>query len=917
MNEAAARPRPARPRPTWLAPAALVVLAALVRAQFLYHPLLDADMTVTGLMARHILEGHFPIFFYGQPYCGSIEAFIAAPIFALLGASTVTLCLAPLVVSLVFVWLVYLVCRDMWGRTAGLMAMALAAVPPYHLVWHSVLPRAAYIEIPTLSLILVWLCWRLVHRRASAWLYFLYGLVAGVGLWTHFLISYALCATALYLLIADWRVVIRRSLPLMLGGFFLGGLPLWIYNLQNQWGTFTYLLEQHAVIDRVKTLVDLAVRGWPMLMGFFWDGELKPVIPVASYALWALSAAGLLYILWLHRRDLLNLASLSPRRSPGGALWLLMLLAGLAIIVVKGESVASTRRHLIPFFTALLPLGGYALASLRARWPRLAWALLGLFLASDLAGTLALSQLFNPQLRASTAETLAHRQGIIEALLERGVTTAYAHDYWIAQPLTFTSGERLLVVLPDMELDHFYEPNSRLAGLDPRRTYITFRETEVVQHMLNAMGATYQTLSVGPYTAFYDVSGPAHGLVQVPAQGWRATATPLGQDAWAAVDQDALTRWSPLANQIPGQVFELDLGREVEGLAMLRLCSGRGDDQPRDLIVWLSSDGEHWRRAVKTKRMAHALYWGGGLPQAGMFNPRMDIAFSPQAARFVRLEQVGESYTNYWSLQEISLYTAAPAQREDFSVVLARVRALGLKYLYVDDHLEARLPAGLRPPRQNPPANPNWPMAIYPRDVLPDQPEGAGVVVEAYAGEAVASFLARRGVIFQRAELGGFVLFWDLRPAERPARAVAAPPGLHLASSRPGAERLAMDGDPATRWDSGRNRRAGDHFSLDLGGEYDLGGLILDSRGSAGDLPPDLKLELSDDGQAWREVPWRALPQGPIIFAGDRLLSAQAGLMRLEFEPQRARRLRLSVREDHPRSFFSLHEITLLAPDRG
>jgi hypothetical protein len=211
-------------------------------------------------------------------------------------------------------------------------------------------------------------------------------------------------------------------------------------------------------------------------------------------------------------------------------------------------------------------------------------------------------------------------------------------------------------------------------------------------------------------------------------------------------------------------------------------------------------------------------------------------------------------------------------------------------------------------------------MPIYPRDVLPADPRGAGVAVEGYAGDAAAAFLARRGVEHRRVEVGGYSLFWDLRPPPEPAESGLSPlalPGLRASSSRPGPERLALDGDPATRWDSGRNRRAGDFFALDLGGEQELSGIILDSRGSAGDLPPDLRLELSDDGRQWREVTWWARPQGPIVFAGDRLLAAQAGLTRLGFAPQRARHLRLSVREDHPRSFFSLHEITLLAPKKG
>jgi 4-amino-4-deoxy-L-arabinose transferase-like glycosyltransferase len=187
----------------WKTPLLLLALAALARCLFLVYINLDADMAVTGLMGRHILQGHWPIFFYGQPYCGTIEAYLAAGIFALLGSSPLTLSLAPTLLGLVFVLVVYLAASDMWGRRAGLWAMLFAALPPYYFALHSVLPRAAYIEIPLLSLLLIWMAFRLAHRRASWWLHLLYGLAAGIGFWTHFLIAYALLASALYLCLAD------------------------------------------------------------------------------------------------------------------------------------------------------------------------------------------------------------------------------------------------------------------------------------------------------------------------------------------------------------------------------------------------------------------------------------------------------------------------------------------------------------------------------------------------------------------------------------------------------------------------------------------------------------------------------------------------------------------------------------------
>jgi hypothetical protein len=45
----------------------------------------NADEAVVALMARHILAGARPIFFYGQAYMGSLDAFLVAGGFGIFG----------------------------------------------------------------------------------------------------------------------------------------------------------------------------------------------------------------------------------------------------------------------------------------------------------------------------------------------------------------------------------------------------------------------------------------------------------------------------------------------------------------------------------------------------------------------------------------------------------------------------------------------------------------------------------------------------------------------------------------------------------------------------------------------------------------------------------------------------------------
>src|SRR5438128_2438006 len=45
----------------------------------------NSDEAIVALMARHILQGERPIFFYGQAYMGSLDAWLVAGSFSLFG----------------------------------------------------------------------------------------------------------------------------------------------------------------------------------------------------------------------------------------------------------------------------------------------------------------------------------------------------------------------------------------------------------------------------------------------------------------------------------------------------------------------------------------------------------------------------------------------------------------------------------------------------------------------------------------------------------------------------------------------------------------------------------------------------------------------------------------------------------------
>src|SRR5687768_17733431 len=121
------RPLPPLWREHWIA-TAIVLLVVLLRSLvfvFWEQSYFDSDQAIIGLMGKHLIEGRaFPLFYYGQHYMLGVEAYLAAPFFAVAGISVTTLKLPLLLLNLTVALLLLRVLE----REAGLRPR-LALVP--------------------------------------------------------------------------------------------------------------------------------------------------------------------------------------------------------------------------------------------------------------------------------------------------------------------------------------------------------------------------------------------------------------------------------------------------------------------------------------------------------------------------------------------------------------------------------------------------------------------------------------------------------------------------------------------------------------------------------------------------------------------------------------------------------------------
>jgi len=387
-SEASLRQQPARGGRDALILALLMILAALIRLDFMRATQwsIDSDEAIVGLMGRHILEGRgIPTFYYGQHYMGSLEAIVASGSFALFGATPFTLSLVPLACAVLLVPLMYALGRAIAGRIAGLVAALLTAFPPAGLIVWSTKARGGFIEILLLGALALlvaarWFQGDLKKLRYPA----LLGAVLGLGWWVNNQIVYFIVPIAAFSLAVLTEAAAKKTMSLsrvavivLVGSaaFLVAGAPYWIYNIRLGFPSFGMfgLAEGEALAAQRRGLFAVAL---PILLGAtrFWSSrEIFPHAALLVYMAYGAIFAGLL---WLRRRQLGELLRGRVDRSAPLELVLLVIPISCLIFTVSTYGrLFEAPRYLLPLYVSLFVAVG-ALVSSLARVSRAAAAAL-------------------------------------------------------------------------------------------------------------------------------------------------------------------------------------------------------------------------------------------------------------------------------------------------------------------------------------------------------------------------------------------------------------------------------------------------------------------------------------------------------------------------------------------------------------
>lgn len=255
----------------------------------------DSDEAVEGLMARHVLHGEFPAFFWAQAYKGVPEVYAAAAAFAAFGSNVLVLKSVTLVFFAAYIALNFALIDRIAGRWAAAGASLLLILCPPALVFWSLDASAEFIVLMLTGTILLVLLIRAEGKEQRAnhkSLLAAIGLIVGIGLWVQQIFAFYLIPAGIIVLLSSawWRqrdtarldmatrlIAVIAAIYFLLAVivFFTGGISISVGGISLGARGPQKILRIAFGVAIVAVLVHLRdraaaflKRGWPFLAGF-------------------------------------------------------------------------------------------------------------------------------------------------------------------------------------------------------------------------------------------------------------------------------------------------------------------------------------------------------------------------------------------------------------------------------------------------------------------------------------------------------------------------------------------------------------------------------------------------------------------------------------------------------------------------
>ncbi len=598
-----------------LAAAAVAARAPLVRATFALP--VSNDDAILLLMGRHVLKGELATILWNQPYNGALDAYLLAPLLAVLPHHLAYRTYEVLGAVLLVV-LVGLLARRLGGPAAGWAGALLAAWgTPYMALMTATGPPPNFLMPLVTGFPLV------VALAATSppspelpgnesvrpWAALGLGLVCGLAVWNSSLAIPAFVGMAAGLALAGLRPRLRPALAFA-AGLAVGALPLAVAHaigasgarVETASSAVTAIRPRWLWMDGAKELGH-ALRGLAGLqVPLVVDGKERLEPPVA---LTVLLAAGLLVAVAAGCRSRRALPLLGWAAALTGAFWL------------SRRTGPDELRYLYGLNAPVLALAGAGLAALWSRRRPAGVAAALALLVPWGWGERVLAARWNDPLVAERVWEVPRLEPVLSMLRAAGVRSAYAS-------LQF-AGRLTLEMRGEVIASQAW--NERIPGdplrfrdevdLDPSPAWVLstvfskgMPRAAGFRDLLRRAGGSFEETEIGSFVVFHGFRPPYDESRSVPASAMSlvtTSGTPVGPEA---LDRDPSTTWTMAEGLARGSGLEVRV-RPARRLSALVLLV---DLEASPLAVpWVALIGGE---VVAQGPMRAGFQWVNGAPRA-------------------------------------------------------------------------------------------------------------------------------------------------------------------------------------------------------------------------------------------------------------------------------------------------------------
>ena len=442
-------------------------------------------------------------------YVGTVNTYLALPLFAVLGISVTSVRLLPILLAVLSLILGYRLATKLFDwRVAAFATLLVATDPSFVFFSRMGIHVTSVMTVFALGSLLALLRWgRTGHDR---WLG-LCGLLLGLGLWAKVLFLWWIVALAIAWIV--WRSVGRRSeaggslqkgrmgargVLILLAGIVAGSAPLWLYNLMSG-GTFTSFGRNAVVTDQGVSNLNVianmatAIDSFRVLLDgrYFWFLGKQLANPLNVIAFAAAAVGGLLLLRW--RREW----------KAGFALILALIIVIVAESVFTVSGIWATHLYiLLPLPQIIVAVAVVALADLLAqerRWLQV--GLIGLVLAVGMLANVRVDRAYDAELERSRG--LSRFSDAIYKLADwldqRRYATVYAVDWGIQKNVQLLTEGRVNPVeifsFPGEAPEAFVQRLEK-AFNDPSAVFILHSKEDTIYEMYPVLQATADRLGI-------------------------------------------------------------------------------------------------------------------------------------------------------------------------------------------------------------------------------------------------------------------------------------------------------------------------------------------------------------------------------------------------------------------------------------